>query len=172
MRIIAGKYKGKKITHDRLGKVRPTQDRVREAVFSMIQNIIVGSTFLDLFCGTGSNGIEALSRGALSAVFVDMDIKLVKSNTVGCEESMVILRSHVNNYLRKCQGQFDIIYMDPPWTCPTYYQDSLKLIWEFAILKPNGLIVCEHPKKLEIMSLEYECNKMSTYGNTQISVYE
>ena len=80
MRIIAGKYKGKKIIHDRLSNIRPTQDRVREAVFSMIQNTIVGSAFLDLFCGTGSNGIEALSRGALSAVFVDRDIKLVKRN--------------------------------------------------------------------------------------------
>lgn len=177
MRVITGKARGVQLkTPDGL-LTRPTSDRVKEALFSIINFDIPGAKVLDLFGGTGQLGIEALSRGAQSAVFVDAreeSCKLIKENLkrTKMEKEGRIIRSDYMAYLERCRERFDIIFLDPPYA-ESFLENSLKRITEIDILQSNGIIVTERPLEKELL-LEFDGYTRSRdykYGKTLLTIY-
>ena len=177
MRVITGKARGVALkTPDGL-HTRPTADRVKEALFSIIQFDIPGAKVLDLFGGTGQLGIEALSRDAASAVFVDERedaCKLIKENLkrTRLEQSARVVRSDYLSFLNSCREKFDIILLDPPYA-EIFLENSLKRITEIDILQSGGIIVCERPlgKELFCDLPGYSRSKDYKYGKTLLTLY-
>ncbi len=177
MRVITGKARGVQLkTPDGL-KTRPTSDRVKEALFSIIQFDVPNSRVLDLFGGTGQLGIEALSRGAKSAVFVDADEKanqLIRENLRRCrlEGDAQVIRSDYADYLRRCRQKFDLILLDPPYA-EVFLENALKMITEIDILESGGIIVAERPagKTLLCEFSGYSRSKDYKYGQTLLTLY-
>lgn len=149
MRIISGKYKGKQLQGFDIEGTRPTMDRVKESLFGMIQNNIKDSICLDLFAGSGSLGIEALSNGAKKCYFVDKhkDIsQILKKNLVGIDNSVFIQKDY-QIALQELKGiQFDVIFLDPPYK-ENLINPAVKLILEYDLLKTNGIIICEYEEE-------------------------
>ena len=146
MRIIAGKYRGKKLKEFEGTAVRPTSDRAREAVFSSLQFQIEGCRFLDGFCGSGAMGIEALSRGAKEVVFTDINknsCELTNANLKSVGEFVSAKKCDILNYLSSETKPFDIIFLDPPYNTDLGVK-ALNLIAKRNLLKPNGVIVYEY----------------------------
>ena len=177
MRVITGSARGVRLlTPDGLN-TRPTSDRVKEGLFSIIQFKIEGRKILDLFAGTGQLGIEALSRGASSAFFVDQSaaaVKLVKENIrrAGMENMSRVFQSDYDLFLKKCRERFDIIFLDPPYA-EKFLENALKTISEIDILREGGIIICE--KTVE-KSLNHEIPglvfcKEYRYGKTSLVLY-
>ena len=177
MRVITGKARGVQLKTPEGLQTRPTTDRVKEALFSIIQFEVSGARVLDLFGGTGQLGIEALSRGAKSAVFVDAGdaaCKLIRENlkrTKMTEEGMVI-RADYLEYLRRCRERFNIIFLDPPYA-EVFLENALKTITEIDILQSGGIIIAERPvgKELPWDFPGYSRSKDYKYGNTLLTLY-
>jgi 16S rRNA (guanine(966)-N(2))-methyltransferase RsmD len=148
MRIIAGSNKGKKLKSFDGFDVRPTSDRLREALFNILAQDIVGSSFLDLCCGTGAVGLEALSRGASSVVFVDKalsSIKICEYNLKSINKQAKIVNKDAILYLKSSTEKFDFIYFDPPYVF-NEIESILKAILENKILTEKGVFIYEHNK--------------------------
>ncbi len=177
MRVITGKARGVVLkTPDGLA-TRPTADRVKEALFSIIQFDIPGAKVLDLFAGTGQLGIEALSREASCAVFVDEREEachLIRDNLkrVRMESDAAVIRSDYMAFLRSCREKFDIILLDPPYA-EVFLENSLKIITEIDILQSGGIIVTERPvgKDLPWSFPGFSRSKDYKYGKTLLSIY-
>ena len=177
MRVIAGRAKGVRLKTPNGELTRPTADRVKEAVFSVLQFELPGSRVLDLFAGTGQMGIEALSRGAVSAVFVDSRreaCKLVQENLKLSKstECSKVVQSDYMAYLNRTAETFDIIILDPPYA-EVFLENSLKTISEIDILSDRGIIICERPadKALDLDFPGLIRTKDYRYGKTWITVY-
>lgn len=177
MRVITGKARGVQLKTPEGMQTRPTTDRVKEALFSIIQFEIPGAKVLDLFGGTGQLGIEALSRGAKYATFVDAGeapCKLIKENLkrTKLEGEARVVRSDYLMYLSGCREQFDIIFLDPPYA-EVFLENALKRITEIDILHSNGIIVTERPlgKELPFEYEGYTRSKDYKYGKTLITIY-
>ena len=171
MRIVAGKYRGFSLHYPKTELVRPTQDRVKEGLFSALSTFVDEADVLDLFCGCGSLGLESVSRGAKSVCFVDIDTRALLKNTTRFDEPFLIFRQDVLKFISRCDQRFDLIFLDPPWTKLPFFERSLKAISEFDILKPLGRIICEHPKDFSIQDIGlYQEIKMYRYGNTSITI--
>ena len=177
MRVITGSARGVRLKTPEGLKTRPTSDRVKEAVFSVIQFEIEGSRFLDLFAGTGQMGIEALSRGAASAVFVDGwkdACQLVRENLrlTRLSDKAKVVNSDYLSYLQSCREKFDIVFLDPPYA-EIFLENALNKISEIDILSDRGIIICERPAEkqldLEISGLQ-RC-KDYRYGKTWVTVF-
>ena len=156
---------------------RPTADRVKEALFSIINFDIPGAKVLDLFGGTGQLGIEALSRGASSAVFVDAreeSCRLIRENLkrTKLEQEAKVVRSDYLDYLSRCREQYDIIFLDPP-SAEVFLENAIKRITEIDILRSNGIIVAERPLGKEIpWDFEgYTRSKDYKYGKVLLTIY-
>jgi 16S rRNA (guanine966-N2)-methyltransferase len=158
MRIIGGKYKGKRLKslpkREDTKLLRPTTDRVKESVFSILNNYLEGVKFLDLFAGTGNVGIEALSRGAAKVIFVENDkrfCKLIRENLkkLGVEENKyeIICDDYVNalKRLAKRGEKFDFIYADPPYE-KGFYTRIVHMVKNLGLLDEDGLLMLEEPK--------------------------
>ena len=177
MRVITGKAKGVTLaTPDGL-KTRPTTDRVKEALFSIVQFDVPGARVLDLFGGSGQLGIEALSRGAQRAVFVDAReeaCKLIRENLrrTKLEKEGNVIRSDYLDYLKRCRETFDIIILDPPYA-EVFLENSLKLIAEIDILQSGGIIITERPleKELSMDFPGYSRSKDYKYGKVLLTIY-
>ena len=177
MRVISGKARGVALKTPDGMATRPTADRVKEALFSIIQFDLPGAKVLDLFGGTGQLGIEALSRGAKSAVFIDERedaCRLIKENlrrTKLAEQGSVV-RSDYLSYLKNTQEKFDIILLDPPYA-EIFLENSLKMITEIDILQSGGIIVTERPlgKDLPWSFNGYTRSKDYKYGKTLLALY-
>ena len=177
MRVITGKARGVALKTPDGILTRPTADRVKEALFSIIQFDIPGAKVLDLFGGTGQLGIEALSRDAASAVFVDERedaCKLIKENLkrTQLEKNAKVVRSDYLAFLNSCREKFDIIFLDPPYA-EIFLENSLKRITEIDILQSGGIIVCERPlgKELFCDLPGYSRSKDYKYGKTLLTLY-
>ncbi len=177
MRVISGKVRGMSLNTPRGSLTRPTADRVKEAMFSIIQTDVPGSRILDLFGGTGQLGIEAISRGAKWAVFVDSNesaCKLIKNNIikVGFENEAQVICSDYANFLKKSTEKFDIIFLDPPYA-EVFLENSLKMITEIDILQSGGIIVSERPfgKVLELDLPGFVRSKDYKYGQTVLTLF-
>ncbi len=177
MRVISGKAKGTVLKSPDGMATRPTTDRAKESMFSIIQFDIPGASVLDLFGGTGQLGIEALSRGAKRAVFVDERedaCKLIRENIkrTHMTEYAGVIRSDYVNYLRICREKFDIIFLDPPYV-EVFLENSLKIISEIDILQTGGIIVTERPfeKSLAVELSGFERSRDYKYGKTFVTIY-
>ena len=176
MRVITGKARGVQLKTPEGLDTRPTTDRVKEALFSIIQFEIPGTAVLDLFGGTGQLGIEALSRGAASATFVDAGeaaCKLIKENLrrTKLENQGKVLRSDYLQYLKTTREKFNIIFLDPPYA-EVFLENALNCITEIDILQTGGIIVCERPvgKELPWEYSGYTRSKDYKYGKTLITI--
>ena len=177
MRVVSGKARGVVLkTPDGL-KTRPTADRVKEAMFSIIQFDLPGARVLDLFGGTGQLGIEALSRGAKSATFVDHQdaaCKLIVENLkrTKLDSYAKIIRSDYLEYLNRASEQFDIVLLDPPYA-EVFLENALNRLAEIDILQSGGIIVTERPVEKELsFELAGFCrSKDYKYGKTLLTIY-
>lgn len=172
MKVISGKYKGRKIEGFDIEGTRPTMDRVKESLFATIQNYIKESVVLDLFSGSGNLGIEALSEGASYAYLVDKNIKCIKTinkniNNMGIE-NVKVLNMDYKLALKQIKKKLDLIFLDPPYKT-SLIEDSLKLIDEYDLLSDDGLIVCESDDVDKIIySNKYTAIKEKRYGDKYI----
>ena len=177
MRVITGKARGVQLKTPDGMKTRPTADRVKEALFSIINFDIPMANVLDLFGGTGQLGIEALSRGAKHAVFVDQledACKLIRENLrrTKLEQDARVVRGDYMDYLKRCREKFDIIFLDPPYA-EVFLENALKCITEIDILQSGGIIVTERPldKELPCEFEGYSRSKDYKYGKVLLTIY-
>ena len=177
MRVITGKARGVQLKTPEGMLTRPTADRVKEALFSIINFDIPGAKVLDLFGGTGQLGIEALSRGAEAAVFVDQRedaCKIIRENLrrTKLEGQGRVVRSDYLDYLRRCREKYNIILLDPPYA-EVFLENALKSITEIDILQSGGIIVTERPSGKEL-PYEFEGftrSKDYKYGQILLTLY-
>ena len=177
MRVITGKARGVVLKTPDGALTRPTSDRVKEALFSIIQFELPGASVLDLFGGTGQLGIEAISRGAKNAVFVDARedaCRLIKENLrrARFEKEGRVIRSDYLDYLKRSREKFNIILLDPPYA-EEFLENSLKMITEIDILESGGIIVAERPmgKELPWDFTGFTRSRDYKYGKTLLTLY-
>lgn len=171
MRIDSGKFKGRRLLENKYRHVRPTTDKVRQALFTKLQFFLPNKNVLDLFCGTGAMGIEALSRGAEKVVFVDKDarsVAMAKSNlkNMGIDEK--VFKCDAQIYLEKCEEKFDLIILDPPYKSGLY-EKVLPKIYDKKVLSEDGIIVCEHASEDEIDIGNFQLLDEKKYGNITLT---
>jgi 16S rRNA G966 N2-methylase RsmD len=229
MRIVSGTYQGLHLYFQKNKHLRPTQDKVKQAVINRIRSQIHGADVLDLYSGVGSYGLEMISNNSSSITFLDTHTSFIDKNLeMICLSSLkqnlplnfrpsplssdqmpkntedlsdlkisdlfvktqfklaqkkrnfslkinktLITRhsSTAHQFIKQTSSQYDIIFMDPPWTNLHYFDDSLKAITEFTILKPNGIIIVEHPKSVDLLSTGLS-GHVYDYGNTKIGIFE
>ena len=175
--VISGSARGLKLISPDGIKTRPTLDRVKEALFSMLYPYLNGSLILDLFAGSGALGIEALSRGADKSYFIDNSneaITCINSNITAAKfnENSVVVKTDAIEFLKNSKQKFDIIFLDPPYA-EGLYEVAIKMISENQILKSDGLIVIEQDLELEpIKNFDqaFEVFKEKKYGRVGITV--
>ncbi len=153
MRVITGSARGRRLREPSNYDIRPTTDKVKESIFNIIQFDVPGARVLDLFAGTGQLGIEALSRGAESCVFVDRApeaVRLVTENlkATGLEARAKVVKSDSIAYLRSARDM-DIVLLDPPYASDLL-EKALNLLFGFDILRENGIIICESDVSLTL----------------------
>ena len=177
MRVITGKARGVTLKTPDGMQTRPTADRVKEALFSIIQFEIQGANVLDLFGGTGQLGIEALSRGAKRAVFVDFQAnacRLIRDNLkrTRLDGDAQVVQSDYLAYLERCKEKFQIVFLDPPYA-EVFLETALKRITEIDILQSGGIIVSERPLGKELFwdFPGYSRSKDYKYGKTVLTLY-
>ena len=177
MRVITGKARGVALKTPDGMLTRPTTDRVKEALFSIIQFEIPGARVLDLFGGTGQLGIEALSRDAKHAVFVDARedaCRLIRENLrrTRLEKDAAVIRADYLDYLSRCRETFEIIFLDPPYA-EVFLENALNRITEIDILQSGGIIISERPvgKKLPCEFPGYTRSRDYKYGKTLLTLY-
>lgn len=175
MRVISGKYKGKNLIGFDIDGTRPTMDRVKESVFGIIQNKIKDSIVLDLFAGSGSLGIEALSNGASECYFFDNNIELIniiKKNTIGISGTHIMKSDYKNSLelLKNSNIKFDIIFLDPPYKLNLIF-DCLKKIVDYNLLNDDGYIICEYETE-EFNNESLELIKDKKYGSKKVRIYK
>jgi len=183
MRVIAGEYKGRRIAPVKGADIRYTSDRVKESLFSILRGAVPGARFLDLYAGSGSVGIEAISRGAESVVFVDLNpvcIKTISANLARCglkpgPPRIMLLNmgmSRAMEYFRRRAIQFDLIFIDPPYRLGMV-KKSLQEISACGILFHDGMAIAEHdiredvPTRIETLVM----TRQEKYGTTMLSFY-
>jgi 16S rRNA (guanine(966)-N(2))-methyltransferase RsmD len=177
MRVIAGVAKGHNLQTIEGLATRPTTDRIKETLFNIIAFDLPECSFLDLFAGSGQLGIEALSRGALDAVFVDVRddaCSLVKENLrrTKLQSQAKVVKAEYSQYLRNCHQQFGIIFLDPPYS-EDFLEKSLNFITEIDILQSGGIIVTERPlgKALSGDFPGYSRSKDYKYGKVILTFF-
>ncbi len=174
MRVITGTARGRRLRTPENYDIRPTTDNVKESLFNIIQFDVEGRKVLDLFAGTGQLGIECLSRGADSVVFVDESreaVNIVKDNLKTCGLSASVLQMDALSYLRGC-GKFDLIFVDPPYDS-NLYEEVLKIINSVDILSDGGIIICEarRDRQLPEMTEPYRKLREYHYGKVKLCKY-
>ena len=187
MRISAGTAKGRPTASQRLLKrtsdgerLRPTSSKVREAIFDILRNRIEGAGFVDLYAGTGTVGLEALSRGAASAVFVEPDEFRVSTITgnlsrFGFEHSAVVIKGKAEEFLARAaerNERYDIFFVDPPYSSEEC-EKIVPMIDKMGLLNDDGIVIIEHffKKKFPEMIGSLKIQKCYRYGDTMLSLY-
>lgn len=176
MRVITGSAKGRRLETLSGEDVRPTADKIKEAVFSIIQFQIQGRNFLDLFAGSGQMGIEALSRGAESAAFVDnrrQSVEIVRKNlkATRLEGNAQVYNMDSLGFLTMKKGEFDLAFLDPPYKTGIL-QKALELVP--GVMKKTGIIVCESPADEELPDAlsDFLLDRTYRYGKIKITTYK
>ena len=183
MRVITGEYKGRRLASVKGVNIRYTADRVKKSLFSILRDMISGARFLDLYAGSGNIGIEALSRGAESITFVDVNpacAKTISANLSRCGISAAPPRimllnmgmSRSMDYFRRRNMQFDVIFLDPPYRLGLVRR-SLQEISASSILSAGGLVIVEHdakenaPERADMLVM----TRQKWYGTTLLTFY-
>ena len=178
MRIITGKFKGRTLQTVPDRSVRPATDRVKGAIFNVLQNRlrIIDALVLDLFAGSGSLGFEALSRGAAHAVFVESQRKVlstIETNAavLGCLDSCDIIDADALSFIQQSRRPFDLIFADPPYA----YQNTTGIpqaVFERGLLRTGGFLIIEHAKEAMFGPSElYKVAVQKEFGNTRVSFF-
>lgn len=181
MRVIAGKYRSRTLRSLKGQMLRPTSDRLRETLFNILGPTVEGATFVDLYAGTGAVGIEALSRGARHAIFVEQHAPaaaLIRRNLgslgIGAEAEileMSVARAIERLGARHVHAQF--IFLDPPYAADIEYERTLQTLGDSPIVAPDGRVVVEHLKKRELprRAGELELTRVVEQGDAALSFY-
>lgn len=174
VRIIGGKWRGRKLVFPDRPDLRPTLGRVRETLFNWLRADIDGSRCLDLFAGSGALGFEALSRGAASVVFVDADrraVQSLKDNAARLEagERVTVVAGRADRLLRRTAEPFDVIFVDPPFA-GTDLPVALEKIRASGALASTGLVYFEAPRRLALDLSGWRQVKHGTAGDTQFGL--
>jgi 16S rRNA (guanine966-N2)-methyltransferase len=172
LRIVAGDFKGRRLRAPKGLRTRPTADRVREALFSMLGEV-AGARVLDLYAGSGALGLEALSRGAASAVFVDREARAVAAiaanlSSLGLEAE--VRRQDVLRFLSRGRGGFDLVFCDPPYDCGPRVAEPLAERLP-VVLADNARIVTESDKRRPLV-LPFPLLAERAYGDTRVAIHE
>lgn len=175
MRVITGTARGRRLETLEGEDVRPTTDRVKEAVFSVIQFETEGRVFADLFAGSGQMGIEALSRGAARAYFADSDKKAVETvkrnlQKTGLADKARVIHSDYRSFLSMCPERIDIAFLDPPYRTGIL-PEAMARVAEH--MKDTGIIIAENPVNEELLSNygEFTLDRQYRYGKIRISTF-
>ncbi len=178
MRVVAGKYKSAKLKTVSSNNTRPTTDKVKESLFNMLGQTFCGGIALDLFAGSGSLGIEAISRGFEKVIFVDKSfeaIKVIKDNAdkLKISEQVVVIKTDYIKALNKLKEEdlvFDLIILDPPYF-KDLYEKVLTLIDELKLLSENAFISLEHSATVKlVIPQSFNILKTKIYGNIAITI--
>lgn len=177
MRVIAGELKGQRLVAPRGWKVRPTSDRVREAIFSALGDRVLGARVLDLYCGTGALAIEALSRGAGAAVLVDRDTRPALGNVqrLGLEERAELVRADVARWLAQVSsgsfaGNFDLVFVDAPYKLADRVTQDLNSHLP-ELLAAGGRAVVESAARRPLRIDSLEPLRQRRYGAADVTIY-
>ena len=177
MRVISGSARGRRLKELPGMDTRPTTDQVKESIFNIIQFDVEGRKVLDLFAGTGQMGIEALSRGAAHATFVDLApaaAKIVRENVELTRFNDVsrVVQSDWRGFLSSCREKFDLIFLDPPYRTDML-ENAMQTIAAIDILSEHGIMICESPldKELPDLAAPYEKGKEYRYGKIKVTLY-
>lgn len=173
MRIISGKYRGKKLKEFELDSTKPTLDRVKESIFNLVQFDVLNSVVLDLFSGTGALGIEAISRGAKKTYLIDSNpraIKLIQENLKGIDGCFEVCQTDFLKFLLATNEKFDLVFLDPPYRTNCGIE-AIKVLTEKDLISDNGIIIFETADELsfDFNLPNYEINKRK-YGT--VAVYK
>lgn len=182
MRIIAGDFKGRKLHTPIDRKIRPTADKVKEAIFSMIERDLPEAVVVDLFCGTGGLGLEALSRGAAKAYFGDrskqsLGLAIQNAKCCGAESRSVFLLGDWKTVLARIREPADLILLDPPYETGIL-NACLDHIEQMGSLADGGVVVAEHPitkaktSDTPDIAAGWSILKQKRYGDTGVTIYE
>ncbi len=174
MRVITGSARGRKLKEPQGSDIRPTTDRVKEAIFSICQFDIEGRCVLDLFGGTGQLGIEAKSRGAARVDVVDASrdaIRLIRENVRAVALDVNVIQADALAFLERC-GTYDLIFLDPPYASGLA-EKALSHIKAFDILSNGGIIICETAAETELPTPEppYRLKKQYVYGKVKLTTF-
>ncbi len=175
MRVIAGEFRSRRLKTLPGLTLRPTPDRLREALFNVLAPRIEGAIFLDAYAGSGSVGIEALSRGAGHAIFVEKHfaaVKMIRENlaSLKVEDRATILQRPSLGALGQLDA--DIYFLDPPYTEPAEYRSALDLLGERA-LRPDALVLAQHAKRFELAEIygRLRRTRVLAHGDNAISLF-
>lgn len=172
MRIIAGKHRGRVLASFSGERVRPTPDRVKESLFQILSDRIVGARVLDLFSGSGALGLESLSRGAREVCFNDLSeesLALVKKNLTLLREEAKLTRQDFRTCLKGAAGKFDLIFCDPPYA-EGFLGEILSIVKARGLLSEGGLVVYESEREEEATE-GWEAEDIRRYGRTKIFMF-
>ena len=158
MRVITGSARGRRLKELEGMETRPTTDRVKEGLFNVLQFDIEGRKVLDLFAGTGQLGIECLSRGAASAVFVDRRARVVAGDSM--------------EFLKSVREKYDLVFLDPPYQTDLL-ETAIAHIARHDLLNVHGMMIAEHPvdKVLPALSAPYRMGRTYRYGKIAVTIY-
>ena len=171
MRVVAGSFKGRRLAAPKGARTRPTADRVREALFSMLGDV-GGARVLDLYAGSGALGIEALSRGASNAVFVERDpqaVAAIERNLTAVGVDAPVARQDVLRFLGRAEGPFDLVFCDPPYDSASRLAAPLAERLP-ALTSDDARIVTESDKR-NPLELPFPLLTERTYGDTRIAIH-
>ena len=171
MRVVAGEYGGRRLHSPRGMRTRPTSDRVREALFSMLGDVS-GARVLDLYAGSGALGIEALSRGARLVLFVERDARaaaVIERNLASLGAEQPVVRQDVVRFLARTEGMFDLVLCDPPYDSASRLAEPLAERLP-AITSDHARIVTESDKRAPL-ELPFPLLSERTYGDTRIAIH-
>ena len=186
MRIISGIFRGKKLIKFNKVGIKPTTDKTRESIFNIIISYLKineinnnlplqGFNVLDIFAGTGALGFEAISRGAKNVTFIEKspdNLRVLYKNAdhLKVNEKVEIIKRSIRK-VKKIDGKFDLIFMDPPYQMDLIIKKTLKKILDFKITKKEAVIIIEYAKKKKIViPKEFEIIKEKNYGNSSITL--
>ena len=171
MRIISGKYRGKKLQEFDLITTKPTLDRVKESIFNLVQFDVADAVVCDLFSGTGALGAECVSRGAAKVFLVDSNpkaIKIIQANLKNMDGDFKIVNTDYLDFLKTCNTKFDLVLIDPPYKTDLGVK-AIEYIAKHDMLNPNGIIIFETSKDLnfEFDYPQFDITKR-TYGTVAV----
>jgi 16S rRNA (guanine966-N2)-methyltransferase len=181
MRVIAGKYRSRTLRSLKGQMLRPTSDRLRETLFNILGTGVQGATFVDLYAGTGAAGIEAISRGAHHAIFVEQHapaVALIRRNldSLGISSEAEILGMDVARAIERLEARqvhAQFIFLDPPYAADMEYESTLEAVGESGLVVPGGRVIVEHLKKRELVERagDLELARVVKQGDAALSFY-
>jgi len=177
MRVIAGKYKRRQLIASDDLSIRPLMDRVKEYIFNVVQDWVPEGNILDVFAGSGSFGIEALSRGASSVTFVDVNPKAIAAiernmKHLKVDETWRIAKQDALEFLSRNTQRYDLVFCDPPYDMGSF-DTFLETLGTYPLLEDDGMLIIEHYSKNQLPPSfgNYELYRDKKFGKTLISMY-